>query len=500
MGNGRVESSGSSPKDFNPTVLLLDPSTSRRKVLCELVEQMQARSIVAADDYEATELASEGCIDCAVLAVDDKAIDDVKLEAAVHALRRADVPVAAYADGASTWSIARRCKVLLWGVSPLLDTRTHSFQSKLSTTLRRMLGRSRRGLDAPGSPGRTMADLGIVGRCKAMLRVFRLVERIAELGELPVLILGETGTGKEVIARAIHSLDSRRRRSPMVAVNCGALPASLAEAELFGHARGAFSGANQSRSGLVRAADGGVLLLDEIGELDLALQTRLLRFLQEGTVRPVGGDQEEKVDVRVLAATHQDLGAMVKAGSFREDLYYRLSVVPLCVPPLRERRPDIAPLVDTFLAKHSALRRDGPAAVTPDFVQALEHISLPGNVRQLENILRRSLAEADHDDPLGLADLPEEVWEELAGGRRSPPYFACADEENLNLARRVESCERSTVQAALRKTNGSRTEAARVLGISCRGVYNKIQKYGLAEEATESTGDTPSDTFQEINH
>jgi transcriptional regulator with GAF, ATPase, and Fis domain len=473
----------------DPTVLLIDPNADRQAEIVRLVQDCAARATTAPAPGSSAAILGDETIVCALVAADRAVVDRPGFATTVREFRQAEIPVLCYADGAATWPLALRCELLMWGVHPLLDSAGPGFLPNLGRALTVRLSRSIRSRAEHLSIQEMIGSVGIVARSTPMLRMLHLVERLSHLSDIPVLILGETGTGKEMIARVLHNLDPRRRNSPMVAVNCAALPKSLAEAELFGHSRGAFSGADRHRMGLIRAANGGVLLLDEIGDLDLGLQTKLLRVLQEGRVLPLGEDQELPIDVRVLAATHQDLPAMVHAGLFREDLLHRISIMPIRVPPLRERKEDVAPLVDAFLAKYCGLRSVGPPTATFEFIDALGRVELPGNVRQLENIVRRALAEADHDEPLGLADLPAEVWEELA---HAPATTATTDalkpntriddsrERDLNLARTIESCERSTVEAALMRANGSQAAAARILGISYRGIYNKIRKYGLS--------------------
>jgi transcriptional regulator with GAF, ATPase, and Fis domain len=352
----------------------------------------------------------------------------------------------------------------------------------------------------------TMNRLGIVGQSQAMLVVFRWVLRVATLSDLPTLILGETGTGKELLARAIFHLDPKRRAGPFVTVNCGAISPGLAETELFGHRRGAFTGAERDRKGLIRSAEGGILFLDEIGELDDALQAKLLRVLQEHRVLGVGEDREVSVSVRILTATNRDLEGMVRHGEFRADLFHRLSVLSVRVPPLRERPEDIGPLIAHFLVKYRALGLPGPMTVRPDFVEALRQVVLPGNARQLENLVHQALLEKEDGAPLDLSDLPVEVWQQLlkeTGGlppptpldeeatalprssvqTDSPPALpnlvSLLESNGWQLARSLEQCERLLLEAALRLANGNQSRTARLLGITPRSVYTKIRRHRL---------------------
>jgi transcriptional regulator with GAF, ATPase, and Fis domain/CheY-like chemotaxis protein len=459
-------------------VALVDPTEERRRRVAQIAGGSGASVMSLRQPREALALVGSSPLDCALLAADPLVMDGDDFSPLLQALRRAEVPVLCYAAAATRWPLHRRCRLLLWGTHLLFDSASPSFSTELGGQLRARLDEIVAGRENDRAVLEVMAGLGIAGTSPPMARLLRTVMRLAPLTDLPVLILGETGTGKELVARALHALDERRRTGPFIALNCAALPAGLAEAELFGHRRGAFSGAERSRAGLFRAANGGVLFLDEIGELRLDLQAKLLRVLQEGRVLSVGDDEETRVDVRVIAATNGDLAEMVQAQRFRQDLWQRLSVIPLRVPPLRERRQDVPALVARFVARHGALRPGGPLEVTGEFVEALARARLPGNVRQLENTVRRALAEADHHRPLDLADLPPELWEELADQEDCEP---APTERDLNLARSLDSCERSTVVAALVRARGSQVRAAHLLGITGRSVYNKLRKHGLAD-------------------
>ncbi len=296
-----------------------------------------------------------------------------------------------------------------------------------------------------------------------MRRLAQLVGRVAPR-DVTVLVSGESGTGKERVAEALVRA-SRRAGRPYMRFNCAALTAELAEAELFGHAKGAFTGALKARPGLFGEAHGGTLLLDEVGELDAALQGKLLRVLQEGEVRAVGEERSRKVDVRLIAATHRDLAEEVRAGRFREDLYYRLNVVHLRVPPLREHPEDIPVLARHFLARFE--ERFGLPPLTPgdDFFARLTAHSWPGNVRELQHALESLLA-LSPDGALDLSLLP---------GASAPQQSATS----LTLKQRVDAYERGLVAQALRAAGNSRTEAARALGISRVTLHDKLKKYGL---------------------
>jgi two-component system response regulator PilR (NtrC family) len=313
----------------------------------------------------------------------------------------------------------------------------------------------------------------VVGRSAAMQRVMELVGRIAPT-RTTVLITGESGTGKERIARAIHE-GSDRRAGPFLVLNCGALPENLMESELFGHEKGAFTGAAGRSLGMFREAEGGTLFLDEVGELPLALQVKLLRVLQEKRVRPVGSAQETPVDVRVLAATNRPVELDVAEGRFRQDLYYRLNVIRVELPPLRERRDDISGLAERFVQRFSSEMGKSILGFTADAVRALSDYDFPGNVRELENVIERAVALAG-SSRIGLGDLPPAV-SGLAGAAGPKllelPARGCQLDDVLN------EIERRFLLEALERTGGVRTAAAKLLGISFRSLRYRLEKQNL---------------------
>jgi DNA-binding NtrC family response regulator len=319
---------------------------------------------------------------------------------------------------------------------------------------------------------RVVGERPVVAASEAMIEVLELVERAAEF-KSTVLLTGESGTGKEVLARVIHA-QSPRRNDAFVAVNCAAIPENLLESELFGHARGAFTGADRARRGLFVEADGGTLFLDEIGELTPPLQAKLLRALQEEEVRPVGESKPRKVNVRVLAATARDLEREVASGGFREDLFYRLNVLRVRVPALRERRQDIPLLVDHFLARFGVSLGKPVRELTEDALQKLVAYAWPGNVRELENVIERAVILC-RSDRIGIRDLPPNV----TAPTQLPPSGG-APEFSLRAARR--GCETEAIQRALAATNGNRTHAARLLGISHRALLYKLKEYALQDD------------------
>jgi two-component system response regulator AtoC len=314
--------------------------------------------------------------------------------------------------------------------------------------------------------GRPQGTAAIVHRSVLMAELLETVRRTAA-SPVPVLITGETGTGKELVARALHA-ESPRCGRPFLALNCGAIPAGLLESELFGHVRGAFTGADRARTGMFGAADGGTLLLDEIGELPLELQPKLLRVLQEGEVRRVGDNHATPVDVRVVAATAIDLRQALADGRFREDLYYRLAVVTIELPPLRRRPEDIAPLVRSYLP-HLAARHGRPMPeLTAEALQLLQQYPWPGNVRELLNVLEKTLVLC-REETITASDI---VLGEM-------PTAASGVPVDLSLKKAVAELERDYICRALAATSGNRTQAARLLEISLRNLLYKLKEYGL---------------------
>ena len=307
----------------------------------------------------------------------------------------------------------------------------------------------------------------IIADSPQMQVILEMIERVAPT-ETTVLILGESGTGKELIARAIHA-NSPRAGGPFVAVNCAAIPENLLESELFGHVRGAFTGAIRDRVGKFEAADRGTIFLDEIGEMRPELQVKILRCLEERVLERVGDNRLIRVDVRVLAATNKDLTKAIQAGEFREDLYYRLNVVPLQIPPLRERREDIRPLVQHFLKRLGASPR---LTVAPDAFRALESYDWPGNVRELENALERAMI-FHRDDAIALADLPETIRAPKA--KEAANLAMSLPEAGLSL----EEVEKELILRALQKHEWNQSRAARYLGITRHTLLYRIEKHNI---------------------
>ncbi len=306
----------------------------------------------------------------------------------------------------------------------------------------------------------------IVGGSEAMRDLFAMLGRVAK-SDVSVLIRGESGTGKELIARAVHYRGPRAKK-PFVAVNCAAIPDTLIESDLFGHTRGAFTGAVADRPGRFVEADGGTLFLDEIGELRTDVQAKLLRVLQDGEVRPLGGTKSLSVDVRLVTATNRDVETAMEEGTFRQDLYYRVAVVVLALPPLRDRADDIPLLARHFLVKKGA----ADLRMEPDFLEGLRTNPWPGNVRELENVIDRALVLRQHEDRLTAADLPPRPPTSRSA---EDPLGIVIPDEGLSLA----AVEKSLIEQALEKAGGNRSRAARLLGITRQTLLYRLEKHGL---------------------
>jgi transcriptional regulator with PAS, ATPase and Fis domain len=477
-------------------VLLWETNLSRRHSLADTINSIGTSPIFIESKEDIQD--QDDVFTVAVIGLGESAIETSDVLSITSQLKTRGCKILAYAPHVFSWPIAVRCRALLNGASLLFDSSSATFSDDLKRELGKILkAQSDERLEKELIRNR-MKLVGIVGESPQMLSVFRWVARVSALSDFPILITGETGTGKELIANALHQLDPKRRTGPFVVTNCSAISAGLAESELFGHRRGAFTGADTDRKGLFRAAQGGILFLDEIAELTEPLQAKLLRVLQEKRVLGVGFDQEMPIDVRVIAATNRGLEKMVADGRFREDLYHRLNGLSVHVPPLRERAEDLQPLIEYFVERYSSLTTTKTRSVKLDFVEALAQVELPGNARQLENIVRSAMLNKIDDSPLSLSDLTPGVWREISNDqlRESEPLTASAfertptrdlqsyfrnilDENNWNLPRSLQYCEKVFLQCVLQSARGNQSRAARLIGITPRSVYNKLQKYKL---------------------
>ncbi|MDA8083187.1 MAG: sigma-54 dependent transcriptional regulator [Nitrospiraceae bacterium] len=311
----------------------------------------------------------------------------------------------------------------------------------------------------------------IIGKSLRMQELFKLIPKVANSSST-VLITGESGTGKELVAAALHNLSPRKDKS-FVTINCATFPEGLLESEMFGHVKGAFTGAYQSKAGLFEIANGGTIFLDEIGEMPTSLQSKLLRVLENGTFRRVGGTSDLTVDVRVISATNRNISEAVSTGQFREDLYYRLNVVPVVIPPLRERKEDIPLLIEHFLAKYSknAIR------VSPDAMNLMINNHWKGNVRELENAIERMVLLCDRD-----ILMPEDLPADIIRTRDETACLPELDSGEVDLEKILEKIEKGYLLKALEKTRGVKTDAAKILGLSFRSFRHRLHKYGISRQ------------------
>lgn len=450
-------------------LLIIDDDDAFRDTLAETLQSFGHEVAAAAGGREAlTLLASAAPFDAIFLDHRMSGMDGLETLAALRAGVSPAPPVivlTAYAGARNTIEAMR------------LGAFDHLSKPVRRDTLRAVLDGALQCRAAPRVlPGALPGEMdgGLVGPSEAMREVHKRIG-LAAASSLPVLLLGETGTGKEVVARALHRYSTRTGR-PFVAVNCAAIPCELLESELFGHVRGAFTGAVSERAGCFRAANGGVLLLDEIGDMPLDVQAKILRVLQEGEVVPVGSSVAVKVDVRIVAATHRDLAAAVDERRFRADLLYRLNVLSIQLPPLRDRTDDILPLAEHFLRR--AARDGAPKQLAPDAVQCLLNRRWPGNARELRNAMDRCQALLRHD-MIGAADLAA-ILEPLAPTPAARTTQGLPDDwlDQL-LPEAVERLERLLLTHALAQAEGNRAEAARRLGIHRQLLYRKLAQYSI---------------------
>lgn len=346
----------------------------------------------------------------------------------------------------------------------------------------RTLELNRENSRAEASQDTPKSQFGIIGTSAPLQKIFRILSRVADQPST-VLITGESGTGKELIARALHT-HSSRSKEPFIRINCAAIPHNLIESELFGHEKGAFTGAESSKPGRFELADGGTLFLDEIGEVPIEMQVKLLRALQESEFERVGGIKTIKVNVRLVAATNQNLQEAIKEGSFREDLYYRLNVVPIRLPPLRDRTEDIPPLVQHFIRKYNERLHGDIQGMEDEAIRALQSYRWPGNIRELENLIERMILFADGDH-ICAEDLPEEIQANAPSSNAGPipPIHLPAGDTGLKEAIKetVHHLEKQYIVQALEKTNQNVTQAAKLLKISRKSLQNKMKEFGLRE-------------------
>jgi two-component system response regulator AtoC len=452
-------------------VLLVDDEPSVRAALKELVWGRGWEPLLASSGAEALDLVDRA--DAVVTDYSMPEMDGMELLRAVHE-RDGSLPVILLTAHGSERLAVRAIKAGAcdYVTKPFdMDEMVLALERALEA---RALRQRNRQLDAEHSIGRR-----IVCDSPIMRHLLDAMARVAAK-EITVLVRGETGTGKELIGALLHA-QSRRAEGPLVRFNCGAIPAELAEAELFGHARGAFTGATRARAGFFAEANGGTLILDEVGELPSGVQAKLLRALQGGEIQPVGAGRVEKVDVRIVACTNRDLAAEVRAGRFREDLYYRLAVVELVVPPLRERREDVAALAREFAVRSAERFGAEEVRLSAALLERLEAADWPGNVRQLENAVARMVAMS------GGGEIGPESFVDTASAVSNPPR-SDADpatgppDGSLSLRKQLDALERSVIARTMTTVRGNQSEAARRLGISRNTLTERLRRFAIAAE------------------
>lgn len=457
----------------------------------EAVIRTALRKLLERNKYEVSTAGSvKEAINKYVLANFDLIISDLRLpgEPGTDLISKAgDVPVLIMTSYASLRSAVDSMR--MGAVDYIAKPFDHD---KMIEAVKQALGR-RQQEQAPSSKGRARATgeiSGMIGRSPVMKEIYERIHKVAPTAAT-VLIHGETGTGKELVARAIHN-GSPRKDKPLISVNCAAIPETLIESELFGHEKGAFTGATSEREGLVAAADGGTLFLDEIGELPLDAQARLLRVLQEGEVRPIGSVESRKVDVRLIAATHRDLAKLAQENRFREDLYYRINVIQLTLPPLRERGPDILALAEHMLERYCKQFNKPLLQLSPEAIKAITTYNWPGNVREMENAIQRAVILCEDDKEISHELLALNVDPSLSG-------YETEDEENdgdedeaskKRSRRPLDPAEDLSLEEYFQRfvlehqDSMSETELARKLGVSRKCLWERRQRFGIPRKKT----------------
>jgi two-component system response regulator HydG len=454
-----------------PSILLAEGDSKVRSSVCSVLSP-QYHVEEARDGAEAIELLENLRFDCVLLGIRPPGDDSLAL---LRRMKRAspELPVVVMC---SAGDVSTAVEAIRAGAADFFikDVETRNLGERIERVLGPSTNTSREGA-GPVLRARMPGQM-VVGRSARMREVMRTACRVAPY-PVTVLVLGESGTGKELFARWIHRM-SDRNAAPFVAVNLAAIPSDLIESTLFGHEKGAFTGAVGQRVGKFGQARDGTLLLDEITELKLELQPKLLRVLQEGEFEKVGGERIIQNQARIIAATNQDISSVVESGAFRADLYYRLNVVSITLPPLRERREDIPDLVNFFLAKYNRLYSRSIGSVAPDAMEDLVEHSWPGNIRELENMVQRAVITSDGEcataDDLFNSEIPgqERIAEQIANRRGT-----------------LEDLERQYIEEILRRTSGHQGHAAKILGIDRKTLYNKIMKYGLGRSLNRKNGD-----------
>jgi DNA-binding NtrC family response regulator len=458
-------------------VLIVDDEQSMREWMRILFQRDGFDVLVAQDGLAARELIGREYVDVVLTDIRMPRMDGLSLLTAARDLAPDAIVcmmTAHFTRDSDEWRRARENGAAALFEKPFRDVHLVTLQVRQLIDARRV----RHERDVLRQAITAHGFAGIIGRSAPMLEVFRLIETVCRTNST-ILISGSSGTGKELVARAIHTL-SLRREHPFVAVNCGALPEPLLESELFGHMRGAFTGADSNKKGLIEVAEQGTVFLDEIGEMSPTMQVKLLRVLQERKYRRVGGTEEVAANIRVIAATNRELASMVREGKFREDLFYRLNVIPIRLPALRERGDDIMLIAEHFLQKYTREMLKPVAGFTPEAAALMLAYPWPGNVRELENVIERAVALESSD-----RIQPETLGDNLREGRPATGVGARGSDSGVlpatgfNLEQHLQDIERSHVERALRQAGGVQVRAADLLGLSFRQFRYLVKKYNL---------------------
>jgi two-component system response regulator PilR (NtrC family) len=472
-------------------ILIVDDEAGMRDFLSILLEREGFEVACAQDGQEALQAVQEGPFDLIISDLRMPTMDGVRL---LEGLQRcqSEVPVILITAYASAESAIEAMKL---GAYDYLSKpfRVEEIKQVISRALEAKASRVTGVFPWSGEAFPRPVE-GLIGRCPRMIDLYKLISKVATVSGT-VLITGESGTGKELVARTVHT-NSAHARKPFLAISCGAIPETLLESELFGHVKGAFTGAVVAKAGLFEVADGGTVFLDEIGETSPAIQVKLLRVLQERVFRRVGGTEDIEVDVRVIAATHQDLQELIHKGRFREDLYYRLNVIPIHLPPLRERREDIPLLAMNFLAKYSEKTKRPIRGIAPEAMEILLRYHWPGNVRELENAIEHAVA-LGTGAVLAPESLPDQIRDESPGSGADRPEPGSIEREvhprlstldsPLDLDAIVSRVERDLILEALRQAGWVQKKTAQALGLSFESFRYRMKKHGIDPEEGRRT-------------
>jgi two-component system response regulator PilR (NtrC family) len=457
------------------TILVVDDEQGMREFLTVLLEHQGYRVIAASDGEQALQLIAHQPPDLVISDVRMPKVDGIGLLAGIRETHP-HLPVimmTAYASSDSTIQ-AMRLGADDYITKPF---RIDEIRLVVEKALAKRRVKQRDQTAKPAMPEEAQLT-GIIGRSPKMIELYKLISRVAGL-DSTILITGESGTGKELVARTIHYASPRADNS-FLAINCGAIPEQLLESELFGHVKGSFTGAVSHKAGLFEVANRGTVLLDEIAEMSFSLQVKLLRFLQERTFRRVGGTEDMDVDIRLIAATNKDLAKAIVDGTFREDLFYRLNVIPIPLPPLRERTEDIPLLANSLLAQRVLHQRRGPTSISPEAMEILMRHRWPGNVRELENVIERAVA-IETTDQLTPASIPMQVRTESHGNGQQKLWTFTLPPEGIDLENTVSEIEKDLMLQALDRSGWVQSRAAELLNLTFRAFRYKVKKYGISK-------------------